>query len=172
MQARNQPKEPPKQPAQAPFFLPTVPGLSGQPDFGAPQPEAGRPGAAQPQSRVVSGAVTASSRGALVKALHAEAGCAPVIHALAQLAPLELDRQLRAMLVRLPAACAFSEHADHVLAAVLLGSSGNAGSSFATLQRGYVPILLNDETVWVQPTAAVWSMHAHGLHQYVALHVV
>lgn len=33
MQERNKPIEPPKKPAQAPFFLPTVPGLARDPVF-------------------------------------------------------------------------------------------------------------------------------------------
>ena len=33
MQERNKPIEPPKKPAQAPFFLPTVPGLDRDPVF-------------------------------------------------------------------------------------------------------------------------------------------
>ena len=33
MQERNKPIEPPKKPAQAPFFLPTLPGLAQNPVF-------------------------------------------------------------------------------------------------------------------------------------------
>ncbi len=51
LQERNKPIEPPKKPAQAPFFLPTVPGLARDPVFdldGAEEKDAGawRPSAA------------------------------------------------------------------------------------------------------------------------------
>ena len=36
MQERSRPKQPPKKPEAAPFFLPTVPGLAGQPVFDTP----------------------------------------------------------------------------------------------------------------------------------------
>lgn len=35
IKARSKPIQPPKKPEAAPFFLPTVPGLSGQPQFAA-----------------------------------------------------------------------------------------------------------------------------------------
>ena len=44
LQERNKPIEPPKKPAQAPFFLPTVPGLARDPVFdldGAEEKDAG-----------------------------------------------------------------------------------------------------------------------------------
>ncbi len=45
MQERNKPIEPPKKPAQAPFFLPIVPGLARDPVFDVAAPEQEQKGA-------------------------------------------------------------------------------------------------------------------------------
>ena len=103
LQARNRPKEPPKLPPAAPFFLPTVPDFTGQPQFAEPGAADDASSAEEvpfSASRVHKGPLGAPA-GVLLQALRAEDGFETAMVVLAQLSALEIDQQLRAMQVRL-----------------------------------------------------------------------
>ncbi|WIA17803.1 hypothetical protein OEZ85_009315 [Tetradesmus obliquus] len=109
IKARSKPLAPPKKPEAAPFFLPTVPGLSRNPVFAAAdgaEVEGAEEGEAGPGSRVlrsrgdsVSAAAAPSAFVALLRSSSAAGDFASFISHIRGLSPAALDLELRAMLV-------------------------------------------------------------------------
>uniref|UniRef100_A0A383VCR0 Small-subunit processome Utp21 domain-containing protein n=1 Tax=Tetradesmus obliquus TaxID=3088 RepID=A0A383VCR0_TETOB len=109
IKARSKPLAPPKKPEAAPFFLPTVPGLSRNPVFAAAdgaEVEGAEEGEAGPGSRVlrsrgdsVSAAAAPSAFVALLRSSSAAGDFASFISHIRGLSPAALDLELRATLV-------------------------------------------------------------------------
>ncbi|KAF8055387.1 WDR36 [Scenedesmus sp. PABB004] len=142
IKARSKPLQPPKKPEAAPFFLPTVPGLAGQPTFaagGGGEQEAERGGGSG--SRVLrardgaSAAAAASPFVALLRACGAAGDYASFVAHVRGLTPAAVDRELRAMAVLEGAAGdADQEVADVGLLLDALGAELDAGRNFDLAQ--------------------------------------
>ncbi|GAQ79609.1 WD repeat-containing protein [Klebsormidium nitens] len=101
---RNKPIEPPKKPEKAPFFLPTLPSVSGVPQFIAAEKETegAEPstGKKRAPSRVLKHSSDDDYRSEFVRRLHegAESGdYSPLVALLREMAPSAVDSELRAM---------------------------------------------------------------------------
>ena len=97
LQERNKPIQPPAKPKAAPFFLPTVPGFSGRPEFASDDSASA---AAAQGSRVGKLAGSLTSGSPLLLALRkGSEGCATALELLRGMAPVAIDREFRALQV-------------------------------------------------------------------------
>ena len=97
LQERNKPIQPPAKPKAAPFFLPTVPGFSGRPQFAADDAASA---VAVQGSRVgkLAGSLMAGSPLVLALRLGPE-GHQQALKLLREMAPVAIDREFRALQV-------------------------------------------------------------------------
>ena len=97
LQERNKPTQPPAKPKAAPFFLPTVPGFSGRPQFASDDSASA---AAVQESRVgkLAGSLTSGSP-LLLPLRQGSEGYATALELLRGMAPVAIDREFRALQV-------------------------------------------------------------------------
>ncbi|XP_041359034.1 WD repeat-containing protein 36-like isoform X2 [Gigantopelta aegis] len=94
IRSRNKPKEPPKAPKAAPFFLPTIAGL--QPRFAAPEDDSDR--TEVKKSHVITARLQPLSElGRLLQECGASGQFAPVLSRLKELGPSAIDLEMRSL---------------------------------------------------------------------------
>lgn len=177
IKARSKPLQPPKKPEAAPFFLPTVPTLAGQPTFDTDAAAAadgdtqhdiddsdddgGHAGSRVLRSRkgVASAAAAPSAFVALLRGSEAAGDYAGFMGHVRSLSPAGLDRELRSMTILGPpleedAAGGSEEQQQEVLdvAALLeaLLHELDAGRNFEMVQALTARVLAVSEGVWQQ----------------------